>query len=134
MKISVHVHLLAIADILTFFKNCSIRSAVFIDEWEEARVTPLIKSGECFHLTNYRPVSVLPVVGKIIERHVHNSFYEYLNENNLINKRQSGFREKHSCETALHSIIENWLHNIDSGNLTGVLFIDLSKAFDTVNH
>ena len=70
----------------------------------------------------------------IIERHVHNSFYEYLNENNLIDERQSGFREKHSCETALQCIIENWLHIIDSGNLTGVLFIDLSKAFDTVNH
>ena len=79
--------------------NCSIRSAVFIDKWKEARVTPLFKSGESFHLSNYRPVSVLPVVSKIIERHVHYSFYEYPNENNLINERQSGFREKHSCET-----------------------------------
>ena len=76
----------------------------------------------------------VPVFSKIIERQVHNSFYEYLNENNLINERHSGFREKHSCETALHCIIEKWLHNIVSGNLRGELFIDLSKAFDTVNH
>ena len=60
LKISIHAHV--IADILTFIMNCSIRSAVFIDEWKETRVTPLFKSGKSFHLTNYRPVSVLPVV------------------------------------------------------------------------
>lgn len=49
-------------------------------------------------------------------------------------KNSQGFRPKHSCETALHSIIEKWLHNIDNSNLPGVLFADLSKAFDTVNH
>ena len=77
---------------------------------------------------------MLPVVSKIIERHVHHSFYEYLNEHNLINEIQSGFREKHPCETAWHCIIENSLHDIDSGNSTSVLYIYLSKAFDTVNH
>jgi hypothetical protein len=51
-----------------------------------------------------------------------------------LNEHQSDFRPKHSCETVLHSIIDSWLSNIDSGKLTGVVFIDLSKAFDTVNH
>lgn len=77
---------------------------------------------------------VMSIVSKIIERHVFNSFYEYLNTNNLLIEQQSGFRPKHSCETALHNIIDKWLNNIDDGKLTGVLFIDLSKAFDTVNH
>ena len=57
-----------------------------------------------------------------------------MDKNNLLTEHQSGFRPKHSCETALHSIIDKWLCNIDEGKLTGVLFIDLSKAFDTVNH
>ena len=130
LKLSIHV----IGDILTHIMNCSIKSGVFIDEWKDARVTPLYKSGEIFLVNNYRPVSVLPILSKIIERHIHNHFYEYLMHNNLITENQSGFRPKHSCETALHSIIEKWLHNIDNGKLTGVLFVDLSKAFDTVNH
>ena len=79
-------------------------------------------------------MSVLPIVSKIIERHVFNAFYEYLSENGLITKCQSGFRPKHSCETALNGLIDRWLEHIDKGKLTGVLFIDLSKAFDTVNH
>jgi hypothetical protein len=69
-----------------------------------------------------------------MERHVFNTFYDYLNANKLLSEHQSGFRPKHSCETAVHNIIDNWLENIDKGKLTGVLFIDLSKAFDTVNH
>ena len=114
--------------------NFSIRAGDVATEWKKARVTPLYKSGDAFLVNNYRPVSVLPVISKIIERHVFNSFYDYLNANHLLTEHQSGFRPKHSCETALHNIIDNWLCNIDAGKLTGVLFIDLSKAFDTVNH
>ena len=100
----------------------------------EQELPPLFKSGDEHVVNNYRPVSVLPIVSKIIERHVFNSFYEYLSENSLITKCQSGFRPKHSCETALNELIDRWLKHIDEGKLTGVLFIDLSKAFDTVNH
>ena len=57
-----------------------------------------------------------------------------MNANHLLTEHQSGFRSRHSCETALHNIIDKWLCKIDAGKLTGVLFIDLSKAFDTVNH
>ena len=114
--------------------NFSIKAGDVATEWKKARVTPLYKSGDAFLVNNYRPVSVLPVISKIIERHVFNSFYDYLNSNHLLTEHQSGFRPKHSCETALHNIIDNWLCNIDAGKLTGVLFIDLSKAFDTVNH
>lgn len=70
----------------------------------------------------------------MLERHVFNAFYEYLSNNKLITCNQSGFRPKHSCETALNSLVDRWLKHIDDGKLTGVLFIDLSKAFDTVNH
>ena len=97
-------------------------------------MSPIFKSGDEHMVNNYRPVSVLPIISKIIEKHVFNSFYEYLSENHLITSSQSGFRPKHSCETALNCLIDRWLKNIDQGKLTGVLFIDPSKAFDTVNH
>lgn len=88
-----------------------------------------------FLINNYRPVSVLPIISKSIERHVHNCFYEYLRRCNLINEKQSGYKPKNSRETALHSIIEKWLRNIDNGLLTGFIhFVDLRKAFDMVNH
>ena len=79
-------------------------------------------------------MSVLPVISKIVERHVFNSFYDYLNANHILTEHQPGFRPKRSCETALHNIIDNLFCNIDAGKLTRVLFIDLSIAFDTVNH
>ena len=106
-------------------------------DWKRARVTPppfFLKSGYEHVVNNYRLVSVLPIVSKIIERHVFNAYYEYLSENGLITKCQSGFRPKHSCETVLNGHIEKWPDHIDKGKLTGVLFIDISKAFDTVNH
>ena len=92
------------------------------------------KSGDDHIINNYRPGLVLSIVSKILESHVFNAFYEYLSNNKLITCSQSGFRPKHSCETALNSLVDRWLKHIDDDKLTGVLFIDLSKAFDTVNH
>lgn len=123
-----------IVNALTFVLNFSIETNDFVNEWKSARVTPIFKSGDNHIVNNYRPVSVLPIVSKIIERHVFNAFYDYLSNNKLITNCQSGFRPKHSCETALNSLVDRWLKHIDDGKLTGVLFIDLSKAFDTVNH
>lgn len=97
-------------------------------------MSPIFKSGDEHMVNNYRLVSVLPIISQIIEKHVFNSFYEYLSENHLITSSQSGFRPNHSCETALNCLIDRWLKNIDQGKLTGVLFIDLCKAFNTVNH
>ncbi len=73
-------------------------------------------------------------ISKILERHVHTTFYDYLESNKLITIHQLGFRSKHSCDTALIKMIDEWLSNIDSGNVTGLIYIDIGKAFDTVNH
>ena len=85
-------------------------------------------------VNNYRPVSVLSCVSKILERHVHDTLYKFLEENNLLSNCQFGFRPSHSTETALISAVDDWQKNMDNGKLTGVLFIDLRKAFDCVNH
>lgn len=132
LKLSLDV----ITEILTFLLNMSLKNCEVAYEWKKARVTPIFKSGENFIVNNYRPVSVLPVVSKIIERHVFDSFYEYLNTNNLLTEQQSGFSLDLSTRVKLHYItsLTNGKKNIDDGKLTGVLFIDLSKAFDTVNY
>ena len=86
------------------------------------------------NLNNYRPISIIPVVAKVFERIVYNQFYEYLTVNNLISCNQSGFRSLHSTATALLEATDNWAFNIDKGNVNAVIFLDLKKAFDTVDH
>jgi hypothetical protein len=111
-----------------------ISKGVFPTEWKRARVTPVFKAGDPHSVNNYRPISILSCVSKILERHVHDTFYKFLAGNQLLSDCQFGFRPNHSTETALISAIDNWHQNMNNGKLTGVLFIDLRKAFDTVNH
>ena len=101
---------------------------------ESTKVIPLFQQGERSDLNNYRPISVVAVVAKIFERIVYNQFYEYLTENNLFSYNQSGFRSLHSTATALLEATDNWAFNIDKGNVNAVIFFDLKKAFDTVDH
>ena len=73
-------------------------------------------------------------VSKIFEKVIYRQLYEYLQDNSLLNTHQSGFRSTHSTLTALLETTNNWSINIDNGLLNGVLFIDLKKAFDTIDH
>jgi len=99
-----------------------------------AKVTPIFKAGDKFHVGNYRPISVLPLLSKIIERAVHNQLYSYLTTSGLICDNQSGFRTNHSTATTLIDVQDFILKNMDSGRATGAIFLDLKKAFDCVNH
>ena len=85
-------------------------------------------------LNNYRPISVLPVLSKVIERHVNDSLSSYLCENNLIYSKQSGFWKLHSIETALIRIIDDLLLNLDNDRVSGMILIDYCKAFDMAEH
>ena len=114
--------------------NTSITTGVFPKEWKQAKVIPLFKSGDSNIFTNYRPISVLPVLSKILERHVHDSLYAYLQKYHMLIDSQSGFRKYHSCETAIAKLTNDMLNAIDSGQIIGLLLIDLRKAFDLVDH
>ena len=92
------------------------------------------KAGPKTDPSNYRPISVLPVFSKILERAVHGMVYSYLQENKLLSSIQSGFRPLHSTSTCLTHVTNNLLENMDKGLPTGLLFLDLSKAFDTLDH
>ena len=83
---------------------------------------------------NYRPVSVLSGCSKILECMVHTQFTDYLRINGLLSNCQSGFRKGHSTVTCLLKFLNSIYNNIESGMLTGVVFLDLKKAFDMVDH
>ena len=95
------VGMCVITEPLTDIINQSINTGIFPDKWKEARVLPLHKSGLTDDPYNYRPISILSVLSKIIERHVHDHIYKHLPEHNLLYEYQSGFCPQHSCEAAL---------------------------------
>ena len=73
-------------------------------------------------------------MSKVFEREVFRQLYSYLTENSLLSNFQSGFRPKHSTATALIQMCDEWLENMDNGKLNGVVFLDIKKAFDSINH
>ena len=114
--------------------NNSIDTNTFPPQWKQARVVPLFKSGNANDVSNYRPISVLPILSKVLERHVYNAYYDYLIKNKLLLDNQSGFRKGHSCQTVLLKLTDYFLENMDKGELSGAVMIDLRKAFDLVSH
>ena len=112
----------------------SIETGIFPDEWRLARVTPMFKKGKRVDPNNYRPISVIPTVAKMFEKCICDKISDYLNANNLLSHRQSGFRSLHSTITELVDAANSWSVNIDNGLVNGVVFIDLKKAFDTIDH
>ena len=124
----------AITDPLCNIVNTSITSGVFPSSWKEAKVIPLLKGGANDDMDNYRPISILSVASKILERHVHNCLYSYIINNDLLYKSQSGFRKYHSCNTCLTDISETCYKYINDGEIVGLVALDFRKAFDVINH
>ena len=123
-----------ISDPLCDLFNKSLMSGIFPDDWKCARVIPLFKQGESLDLNNYRPISVISVVAKVFERIVYDQLYNFLSNEGIISKQQSGFRSLHSTVSALLEATDSWAFNIDRGYVNAVVFLDLKKAFDTVDH
>ena len=112
-----------LAEHLTAIFNISLITGIFPDEWKSARVTPLYKnSGAQTDPTNYRPISVIPVVAKVFERIIYDQLYRYLTTN------------YNRLTSSLHSTFDNWAMNIDCGLVNAVVFLDLKKAFDTFDY
>ena len=125
---------IVIADCVTHLINLSFETGEVPSEWKQAKVVPLFKSGNKDDLDNYRPISILPILSKILEKAVFHQLHSYLSENSLLSPYQSGFRANHSTQLAVTFLTDKIRGHMDKGLLTGAVFIDLKKAFDTVPH
>ena len=126
------------ADILTIpiiqLCNLSIKFSHFPKDCKVAKLKPLYKKGTKTDPKNFRPISLLPIVSKIIEKVIHNQTMNYLTENSILYRHQSGFPKNYSTDTSLTYLTDKILTGFDSGLLTGMILIDLQKASDTINH
>ena len=119
---------------LTHIINCSLITGIVPSKLKIARVTPIFKNGSKHLFSNYRPISVLPVLSKVLEKIVHVQISNFLNDCNIINPNQFGFQEKKSTSSAVLKLTDYILSSIDDYNHVIGIFIDLAKAFDTVDH
>ena len=114
--------------------NLSIKFSLFPKQCKVAKIKPLFKKGSKTDPKNYRPISLLPLISKIIERVVFNQTQEFLQNRGLICRYQSGFRKNYSTDLCLSYLCDKIKKGFDSSLFTGMILIDLQKAFDTINH
>ena len=112
----------------------ALSTGLFPSNWKKGNIVPIHKKGDKQILKNYRPVSLLPICGKIFERLIFNELFNFLLENNLISPNQSGFKPGDSCINQLLSITHEIYNSFDEGLEVRSVFLDISKAFDKVWH
>jgi hypothetical protein len=114
--------------------NLSFKYGVFPDKMKIAKIVPIYKSGPATDLINYRPISVLPAFSKILEKLMYNRMVSFLNKFNILHSAQYGFRPGHSTEHALIDFLNFITESVDSKADVFALYLDVSKAFDSINH
>ena len=113
--------------------NDSLITGIFPEYYKESLVTPIAKVKNSIKCENMRPVNSLPTEEKILEKIVKAQLESFLEENKLITDVQSGFRQNYSCETAINFVIEEWKEELEKGNITVAVFIDETRAFETLD-
>ena len=123
-----------LASPITNLINLSISLSSFPDDCKIAKLKPLYKKEAKTKPKNYRPISLLPLISKIIERIIHDQTQVFLDENKILFTYQSGFRKHYSTDTCLSYLTDRVRNGFEKGSLTGMILIDLQKAFDTIDH
>ena len=116
--------------------NKSFEEAYFSEQLKHAVITPIIKNYALHSeiIKNYPPSSNTPFLAKVLKKAAYQKLYDYLNSNCLLSPNKSGYKQNHSCETALFAINNDLQVVIHNDNLAAVVMLDLSAAFDTVDH
>ena len=111
-----------------------LTTGIFPDKLKIAKVIPLFKKGDKSIFSNYRPISLLPSISKLFEKVIYQQLYKYFEDSNLFYESHYGFRKGHSTELASLELVNRLLYKMDKGEVPLAIFIDLSKAFDTLDH
>jgi len=119
---------------LTLIINQSLRTGIFPENLKIAKIIPVYKKEDKTSFNNYRPISILPAISKVFETIMYKQLYSYLEKYKLLFDKQYGFRKGRSTELATVELVDGLLNDMENGDLPICFFIDLSKAFDTLNH
>ena len=117
---------------ITHIINLSLQQGIFPTLYKKAKIIPLLKKGDPLEPKNYRPVALLCIVSKVIEKAVFVQIVEFMKTQNLFHPNHHGFRAGHSTTTAMIPMYDTWMQAGDTGDLVGVCMLDMSAAFDIV--
>ena len=123
-----------ITPMITKLFNLSILSGRVPSQWKKANIVPIPKTSDATSPSCYRPISLIPVISKVLERHICNLIIDHLQLRNFISDRQWGFLEGRSTVTALIKCTDDWFKALENGQEVCAIFFDFRKAFDTVPH
>lgn len=112
----------------------SYQSGSKVSDWKKANITPIFKKGSKHSPANYRPISLTSIIIKTLERLIHIKVLDFRSEHNKLSDSQHGFRPGHNCQAQLLEAAHQWAENIDHKYSTDVIFLEISKAFDSVPH
>lgn len=136
-EISTHILKLSakvVSPILCHTINLSLFEGIFPDKLKFSVVKPLHKSKSTLDKNNYRPITLVPIISKMYEKIMQNRLIQFINKHNIINEEQNGFQKGKSTTLAAFSLVKSVTDNIDKKRSVSVIFLDMSKAFDLVNH
>ena len=119
---------------MNVFQSILLKTGIFTEKIKIAKVSSIFKKGDKSILSNYSPISALPFFPKILERVIYNRRYTYLADNKILFNKQFGFKAGHSTGYALFDLIDQVSDSLNDKSYFVGIFIDLSKAFDTVDH
>ena len=119
---------------LTHIINLSLTSLVFPNLWKLAKIIPLLKKGDPLNPQKYRPVALLPILSKVLEKVIFKQIVKYVEGNGLLHPSHHGSRANHSTSTAMIEMYDSWIDSAEGEEMAGVMMLDLSAAFDLVDH